>query len=327
MTATDPGDARIAGALAGAHVLVVGDVMLDDYALGNAQRISPEGPVPLIELIRSRSTPGGAANVARGIIALKGTVLLTGVIGDDDDGVRLRSAVEECGIPGNGLLVTTDRPTTTKLRVIANGQHIVRVDHEQRKQIDGILEERVVAWVHSHIREVDAVIVSDYAKGVISPETCTQIIGAARKVGVPIIVDPKGTDYAKYAGASVITPNIREAERVVRIEASASTEGVTSLASLLGALLPGTNVLITRGADGMLLRSGAGHITVIRVEAQEVHDVTGAGDTVVATLATALANGVALEDAVRLSNRAAAIAVTRIGAAAVTLEELTRGHS
>jgi rfaE bifunctional protein kinase chain/domain len=322
MTPPGPAPPDVVASLAGARVLVVGDVMLDEYAFGDVQRVSPEAPVPLVELTRRMSACGGAANAAHGVVALGGTALLAGVIGDDAEGAQLRSEVEACGVAGDGLVVVRGRPTTTKLRVIARAQHVVRIDHEHREEIDRAVRDRLIAWVRFHVRDVDAVIVSDYAKGVLSPATCLAIIEAAREAGAPVVVDPKGPDFTKYLGASVVTPNLREAASAARMALDSDARTVASIACRVAEIVPGANVLVTLGDDGMHLRSADGHVMTATVEAQAVHDVTGAGDTVVATLATALARGVSLQDAVRLSNQAAAIAVSRMGAVAVTLKDL-----
>ena len=317
---------HLRAALSGARVMVIGDVMVDDYLWGEVQRVSPEAPVPLVELTHRTSAPGGAANVARGVAALGGRAFLAGVVGDDADGVRLRAMVEASGVVGDGLLVAAGRPTTTKLRVIARGQHVVRIDHERRDDVSDSISRELQDWAHARLPDVDAVVVSDYAKGVVSLDTCARVIAATNEAGIPVIVDPKGPDVLKYAGASVITPNVREAELAARAAPRRDADPIGSLAEQLAELLPGTSVLITRGGEGMLLRSADRRITNIAVEARAVHDVTGAGDTVVATLAVALAKGVALVDAARLANRTAAIAVTRIGAVAVTLDDVADGQ-
>lgn len=309
--------------LAGAHIMVVGDVMLDDYLHGTVTRVSPEAAVPLMALTDRTSGPGGAANVASGIVALGGSAAVVGVVGDDEEGVRLRSLLKAGGVATDGVLVAACRPTTTKLRVLASGQHLVRVDHESCDEIDSILARQLREWVTTYVGDFDVLVVSDYAKGVVSASTCAALIEAATTQGVPVVVDPKGLDWEKYRGAAVIKPNLREAELV------ADTRGtdVVVLAEHLAERLPGTSILITRGADGMLLRRADGAVVNISVEPRAVFDVTGAGDTVVAALATALAKGFELEEAARLANRAAAIAVTRPGAIAVTLDDLANDHT
>jgi D-beta-D-heptose 7-phosphate kinase/D-beta-D-heptose 1-phosphate adenosyltransferase len=311
-------------ALAGARLLVLGDVMLDDYIWGEVSRISPEAPVPIVGLTRQTSVPGGAANVARGVVALGGTVLLAGIVGDDANGARLRATLRGCGIGDDGLLVTPGRPTTTKTRIVARAQQIVRVDHEECADIPVELGEMLVEWTLANVHDADAVILSDYDKGAVSAATSAGVIAAATAAGVPMVVDPKSAGVARYAGASVITPNVLEAEQATGLRAPGDDAGVTALARRLAELLPGTNIVITRGPDGMLLLSNDGSITTAALEPREVNDVTGAGDTVVATLATALARSVELADAVRLANQAAAIAVTQVGVAAVALEDLAR---
>lgn len=322
MTADDRGERELSSALTAARVLVVGDVMLDEYIWGDVARVSPEAPVPLVESTGRTSAPGGAANVARGAAALGAGVVLGGVVGDDATGLRLRSVLEACGLAGDGLLVSAGRITTSKCRVIAGGQHIVRIDREQRDRIGERLERDLIEWVGRHVRDVEAVAISDYDKGVVTPAVCAGAITAARSAGVPVVVDPKGADPRKYRGASVITPNVREAERLVGSERGSGAEHVAGLARDIADLLPDCAVLITRGQDGMLLRSADGRVTTIETEPRSIRDGTGAGDTVVSTIAAAMSGGLDLKAAIHLASRAASVAVTRPGAAVVTLEEL-----
>jgi len=306
--------------LAGARAVAVGDVMLDEYVWGHVSRISPEAPVPVVDVQGRSHVPGGAANVAAGVVALGGSAVLGGVAGADDPGARLREALAEIGVGADGVLRLDGRATTTKTRVIAHNQQVVRTDFEQRQPLSGDDERRLLEWASSALEDADVLVLSDYAKGVLTSSVTRRLIEAAGERGIPVVVDPKGVDYAKYRGATVLTPNVHDAERAAAYHVE-SYDDLLEVARRLGETLPGTALLITRGAEGMTLVSG-GDAVDIAAEARDVYDVTGAGDTVVATLAVALANGVELADAVRLANAAAGIVVGKVGTATVTLDEL-----
>lgn len=302
----------------GTKVLVVGDVMLDEYVWGDASRISPEAPVPVVEIARRTYVPGGAANAAAGVASLRGVPLLAGVVGRDPQADELRRALADSGVEYR-LAVDKGRPTTTKTRIMAQNQQLVRADSEQRASVPSDVEDELIEWIELSAATVDALIVSDYAKGLLSARFAARCIGAARKAAKPVIVDPKGIDYARYRGATVVAPNVQEAER------AASRDGATDLAEIareLMAVLDGSALLVTRGPAGMSLFCETEPPIDIPAAARNVFDVTGAGDTVVTTLAMALAHGVALEEAAELATEAAGIAVGKVGTAAVTLEEL-----
>jgi rfaE bifunctional protein kinase chain/domain len=306
--------------LRGATVLTVGDVMLDEYIWGQVSRISPEAPVPVVAVDRRTHLPGGAGNAAAGVAALDAKSVLCSIVGDDSAGDALRSALEECGIDCRGVVVEPERVTTVKTRVIAHSQQVVRTDIEERRALTDEFEDKLVASILAAVEGVDAVLISDYAKGIVSPRIAQETIEAARARDLPVVVDPKGRDYAKYRGATVLTPNVLDTERAANLQ-------IESYADLLEAgrrvqeLLDGARLLVTRGAEGMTLLAENGAVD-IAAKAHDVYDVTGAGDTVVAVLAVALARAVELEDAVRLANAAAGVAVGKVGAARVTLDEL-----
>ncbi len=310
----------LADRLAGSRVVTIGDAMLDEYVWGRVQRISPEAPVPVVEVQGRTQVPGGAANVAAGVVALDGAAWLGAVVGADPQADRLRHALEERGVDCGGLLVDPERATTTKTRVIAHNQQVVRADSEQRAPLGRELEDELLEWVDGVVADADAVVLSDYAKGVVSDRVARGAINVARRSGKPVVVDPKGLDYAKYRGATVLTPNVSDAERAANLPVERH-EDLLEVGRRLGGLLPGTLLLITRGAEGMSLLSESG-IVDIHAEAHAVYDVTGAGDTVVAGLAAALGRGLAIEDAARLANTAAGIVVSKVGTASVTLAEL-----
>ena len=300
--------------------LVVGDVMLDEYVWGQVNRISPEAPVPVVD-VRSRTyVPGGAANVAAGIAALGGRPLVGGVVGDDAAAAQLRGALSERGLELDGLVTAAGRSTTTKTRVIAHSQQVVRADVEERRPVSEASAEALRRWAEAQLGRADVVVVSDYAKGVVSAELAQGVIDAARGAGKQVVVDPKGTDYSKYRGATVITPNIADAKRAANLAPESFAE-LGEVARRLASVVPGTSLLITRGSEGMSLVSDSASIDVA-ASAKDVYDVTGAGDTVVAALAVALGSGLQLEDAVRLANAAAGVVVGKVGTATATLGEL-----
>jgi D-glycero-beta-D-manno-heptose-7-phosphate kinase len=311
----------------GRRVLVVGDVMLDEHIQGQVRRLSPEAPVPIVEIQSRRFHPGGAANVASNISSLGGTALLAGIVGADAAGARLGEELSSRGVTPQYLISAAGRRTTTKSRVMAGGQHIVRFDEECRLELSPEEEDALANRAVECAQQAHACIISDYAKGVATQKICQTVIAAASERGVPIVIDPKGTDYKKYAGATIITPNLNEARTLagtydarfharddsgILIEDIAETIMRRSSASLL----------ITRGSEGMsLFERGVVPVT-IRARARQVYDVTGAGDTVAATLALGLAAGLSLEIACRLGNLAAGIVVGELGASTISRETL-----
>ena len=306
--------------LPGVRVLTVGDLMLDEYVWGRVSRISPEAPVPVVEVEGHSHVPGGAANVASGVVALGGSALLGGTVGNDEHGRQLRAALAERSVDCGGVLDSDGRRTTVKTRVIAHSQQVVRTDFEQREPLDDALAERLLAWAGEVLPDTDVLVLSDYAKGLLTAPIIQGLIERAAAAEKPVVVDPKGVRYEKYRGATILTPNVHDAERAAQYPVQEDGD-LREVARRLESVLPGTQLLITRGAEGMSLMRGGESID-IAADARDVYDVTGAGDTVVATLAAALGRGVDLEDAVRLANAAAGIAVGKVGTASVTLDEL-----
>jgi rfaE bifunctional protein kinase chain/domain len=302
-------------------VVVVGDVMLDEYVWGDVDRISPEAPVPIVRVRERTHIPGGAANAAAGVVALGGAALLVGVVGEDPAGRALRAELDNRGIRGEGLVTSSGRATTTKTRVIAHNQQVVRTDVEEFDGPGAEVEAEVARAVTSAIGEAQAVIISDYGKGTISAEVASAVVAAAAAHGCPVIVDPKGADYAKYAGAAVLTPNVHELQLATRVQVS-DDASLVDAATALGAQLSSGAILVTRGAAGMTLFAADGTRTDIAAAAQAVYDVTGAGDTVAAVLGVALGSGMELEEAAGLANRAAGLVVGKVGTATVELAEL-----
>jgi D-beta-D-heptose 7-phosphate kinase/D-beta-D-heptose 1-phosphate adenosyltransferase len=307
------------------RVLVVGDVMLDVNLWGRVRRISPEAPVPVVELERESAEPGGAANNAANAAAVGAGVMLAGVVGDDAEGARLRALLAARGVDATGLVTEAGRPTTTKTRVVAHSQQVVRVDRERSDGVAPVSEAALLRWVSAHLPGAGGCIISDYAKGVVTASLAQGVIAAARAAGVPVVVDPKGTSYARYRGAAVVTPNLHEAELASGRTARSDAE-LAEVAAQLSAELDGAALLVTRGAAGMSLFVPGSEPAHVRAAAHQVFDVTGAGDTAITFLALALAAGAPLAAAMRLANRAAGVVVGKVGTATVTLDELRAGR-
>lgn len=314
--------AAIAARFTGISLLVVGDLMLDHFVWGSVSRISPEAPVPIVRQERETHSLGGAGNVALNVASLGGRAIPVGVRGDDGAGVLLERLCRESGLPVEGLVVASGRPTTVKMRVVAHHQHVVRVDREEDGPLDAVVAELVRQRALALLERADALILSDYDKGLISPDLLAALLPTAARRRIPVVVDPKVRHFALYRPATVITPNAREAMEAAGVRARTDEE-FDSLGRSLMARLGCPYLLITRGERGMLLVSAAGLLSIPTV-AREVFDVSGAGDTVVATLALALASGATVEEGALLANQAAGVVVGKVGTAAVTPEELLR---
>lgn len=306
--------------LRGHRVLVIGDLMIDEYLRGEVHRVSPEAPVPVLDLRATDHVLGGAANTAHNLARLGATVTVAGAVGDDAGAGILADALRSAGITAR-LTVDPTRPTTRKTRVVAGGHQIVRIDAERRAPLDGPALADLLAVIGDAIADADAVVLSDYAKGVITGDVTARAIAACQRRAVPLVVDPKRRDFAIYRGATVLTPNLHELEAACG-HPVADLAAIDRAAAALAAHLDDTALLVTRGADGMTLyqRGARGHH--VPAAAREVFDVTGAGDTVVAALTLALAAALPLPDAMDLASVAAAIAVSRRGTATVEPDEL-----
>lgn len=311
------------GRLAGHRVLCVGDVMLDRYVYGLVERVSPEAPIPVLREQRESVALGGAGNVVRNVIALGGLVDLVGVAGPDQAGYDIANQISD--LPQISSYVLTDgaRPTTLKTRFVANGQQLLRVDHETSEPLSSDMEQQVLQRMENAIQECSIVVLSDYAKGVLTPLVIRDAIALAKRKGVRVLVDPKGRDFARYAGASILTPNRRELSEATG-SAIATPEDAEKAARKLIASLKVEGVLAKLGGDGVCLVMDGQPALHDRATAREVFDVSGAGDTVVATLALALAGGIAPDDSARIANIAGAVVVGKIGTATVAREELER---
>ncbi len=311
-----------------AKILVIGDVMLDRYWWGSVHRISPEAPVPIVRLEDMSVVAGGAANVAGNIAGLGATPYLFGIKGDDGEAELLDSVLSEAGISDHQITAIEGRKTTIKTRIVAHHQHVVRIDQESSDPISTEVAESLLTQIADVLNEMDAVVVSDYAKGLLSDHLLEQLIGRCKELGKPIIVDPKGRDFSKYRGATLITPNKREAAEACGIDVLDHEAVSRSGKELLDALeLPA--LLITEGEHGMTLFERAGETLHFDSLARDVFDVTGAGDTVIATFAAAVATGSSFIEAAKLANAAAGLVVGKIGTTRVTrdmLDEFLRAN-
>ena len=310
--------------LSGRHVAVIGDVMLDHFLIGRVDRISPEAPVPVVRFAREEFRLGGAANVARNIGTLGGRATLVGLVGNDRAAADLRNHMDAAGLATSGLVEDGARPTTRKVRLVtARNQQVARIDYEAETDVLPVTRDALVARVRKAVMGCDAVVVSDYRKGVIDPAVIAAAIEGAGAEDAPLVVDPKGPQPGGYRGAALITPNHHEAELMTQA-AIRDADGARQAARTLHERT-GANVVITWGEHGMWIldRSAEGAVEEhLPAMSREVADVTGAGDTVVAVLALGVAAGAPLLDAARLANRAAGLVVARFGPAAVTPSEL-----
>ncbi len=302
------------------HVLVVGDVMLDRYVWGDVTRVSPEAPVPVVRVARRTEAAGGAANVAANLAGLGIRASLVTVFGADADGARLSALLTSLGVEIAGSLVLDSRPTITKTRVIGGHQQMMRLDEEETSPLETCEEASLVDAVSERLDGAAVVILSDYAKGVLSASCCREIIARAEGRGTPVLVDPKGLDYTKYAGATVVTPNVKELAAAAG-RADGDRDGLRLSAMHLRAQCRIGMWIITQGERGILLMDSSS-VRHFPAMARDVFDVSGAGDTVIATLAASMAAGLQIDDAVRLANIAAGVVVGKVGTVPIERSEL-----
>ncbi|MEQ1627535.1 MAG: D-glycero-beta-D-manno-heptose-7-phosphate kinase [Nitrospira sp.] len=304
-----------------ASLLVIGDLILDHYVMGRVSRISPEAPVPVVHVESETLRLGGAANVFNNILALGGKADLCGVIGADESGRLLLKELGQTRSGRGGVIIDHDRPTTRKSRVIAHNQQIVRYDMEGRQELKGTLQKRLLRYVESRIRELSCIVVSDYAKGVVSAALMTELTRLAALRKIPIIVDPKVEHFSYYKGVTVMTPNHLEATQAAGLHGD-DDQTINQAGAVIRQRLGCQSVLITRGEKGMSLYEGEGTSWHLPTQARQVYDVTGAGDTVIGTLALALATGASMREAATLANHAAGIVVGMVGTATVSPKQL-----
>ncbi len=303
------------------RVLVIGDLMIDEYLWGKVERISPEAPVQVVEVRLEELRLGGAGNVINNLVALGAKVQVVSALGDDADGRLLRNLLAEQEVDTRGILLVADRVTSRKTRVLANNQQIVRIDRETRVEISADMEQRLAEQIRAALPACQVLLISDYLKGVLSERLLQEIIAAARDAGVPVVVDPKGSDYSKYRGATALTPNRKEAQAASGTTIADKTSLCRAGQKLCSDL--GLEALVlTRSEEGMSLFYRNGSELHLPTEAREVFDVSGAGDTVLALIGLGLAGGLPLADAARLANLAAGIVVGKVGTSTVNAEEI-----
>ena len=309
-------------AAAQTRVVAVGDAMLDEYLVGDVDRISPEAPVPVLRVRERRYALGGAANVAQNVVAIGAECRLVAAIGDDGAGRQLSQMLSAIGVPEKGLL-TVSRPTTRKSRVVARSQQLVRIDDEDDADLSVPEAARLIAIIEEAIRTADALVLEDYNKGVLIPPVITRAIEAARAQGVPVIVDPKYRHFFSYRGATVFKPNRRELESALGAAVDLEhPEAIPNAIERLGV----EHLLLTLGERGMVLASRGKEPLSVPTVAREVYDVVGAGDTVTAYLAAVLGGGGTAAEAAVIANYAAGVEVGKLGAATVTPEEVLNAY-
>ncbi len=303
-------------------LLVVGDLMIDEYVWGDVDRISPEAPVPVVSVTREDYTLGGSGNVVNNLAALGAHILVAGVTGTGSGGDLMARIIESLGVNAGGVVQDPHRPTTRKTRILGGSQQVLRIDRETRRDIAGETRESIATYIQGALPAVDAVLISDYGKGLLTPDLLATIIRQAREHNKPAIVDPKGLDFEKYQNAFLITPNKKEAGLAAGIEI-VDQATLDRAAEIIFKKTGAQNLLITCGKEGMALYESSTGPYTIQSRARQVFDVSGAGDTVVAVTGLALAAGRTLRDAAALANLAAGIVVGKVGTATVTLAELT----
>lgn len=302
------------------RVVVLGDVMLDEFVWGDVTRISPEAPVPVVDVRRESIHLGGAANVLANLISLGARSTIIGVVGDDAGGERLRDNLNSLGAGLDSLVIDKSRPSTLKTRIIAHNQLVVRADRERRNPVSAEIEDEIISHVKVALTDADAFVISDYDKGVITPRILAEVLPFAYE-RLPVLVDPKLRNFNSYRPATLVTPNHHEAMRMTNTEDD-SNDGLYQAAKAIQSRLGCDAVLITCGDRGMMLLGDDDQPAYVRTAAREVYDVTGAGDTVIATLAAGLAVGATMLEAAMLANQAAGIVVGKVGTATANADEL-----
>jgi len=302
-------------------VLIVGDIMLDRYWWGSVSRISPEAPVPVVTLDKTSLLPGGAANVAANIAGLGAKPYLVGVVGEDREAKIFYEVLREANISSSYLVPLKYRQTTVKTRIVAHNQHVVRIDQESTRVLSKEEEQVIFKKIETIIDEVNIVIISDYAKGLITEKLAERLITKAVSLQKKILVDPKGKNYSKYRGATLLTPNQKEAIQATNLDDD-EENSIEKSGNILLESLSVEALLITRGEKGMTLFQKNKEIAHMKAFARKVYDVTGAGDTVIAVLAVMLASGADFKEAARIANISAGLVVEQIGTTAISLENL-----
>lgn len=303
------------------NILVVGDLMVDHYITGSASRLSPEAPVPIVNLKGESTTLGGAGNVVQNLISLGAGVMVCGVIGNDIYGEQLTQILHADGVTTDALVVDSNRTTTVKTRVLAGSHQLLRIDREVTDHLTEDLQQQLLTRLEPLIGQADIVILSDYSKGLFSPELTQQVIGLAKAQDKKVIIDPKGLDYTKYRGAYMIKPNRKELGEAARTGKVNMLDEVKLAAKTIFAQTEAEYLVVTLSEEGMVILSELTH-KLLPVKATSVFDVTGAGDTVLAAIAYFMASGFEIDEACELGNHAAAIVIKEIGSATTTVEQI-----
>ena len=306
---------------AGKRIAVVGDLMVDSYYWGTVNRVSPEAPVPVVDVVSESVRLGGAANVANNIQALGGESILVGLIGNDHPGQLFLDILKDQNLSAEGIVQDPSRPTTIKTRVIAHGQHVVRIDNESKADCPEHLQHRIIDAVKYHIHEIDGIILEDYNKGAMTTDIVREIIAVARKYDKIVTVDPKFNNFFEYKNVTVFKPNKREAEEAIGSRIRNSDDLVRAGKKLLEEL-QAENILLTRGEEGLTLFEKSGDISHMKSLATNVQDVSGAGDTVISTLTMALASRATIREAAALANCAASVVIGAVGIVPIRIEDL-----
>lgn len=304
-------------------VLVIGDLMIDHYIWGSATRLSPEAPVPIVNVKKESTTLGGAGNVVQNLVALGASVSVSGVIGNDASGIELIKILAGEGVETSSIIHDASRPTTVKTRVLAGSHQLVRVDREVTNPAPAELEKRLLDDLDKVIAGTDIILLSDYNKGLLSPQLTQRIISLAGKHQKKVVIDPKGLNYEKYSGAFIIKPNRKELAEAAKVEKITTTEELKQAAGAIFAQTGANYLVVTLSEEGMAILT-AERCELLPVKATEVFDVTGAGDTVIATIAYFIALGMTVEEACELANHAAAIVIRHIGSATTTVNEILK---
>jgi len=314
---------RIVKQFVGKKVLIIGDVMLDEYVFGTTSRLSPEAPIPIVDVEKTVHVPGGAANAAFNLRSIGDETFLVGVVGKDEQAQQVKALLEEKGVKTDGLFVDPSRPTTLKSRIISQNQHIVRIDREKKHPLSKEMEKKLLRFVLPQIAKSDIVLISDYDKGVVTSGLAQTVIATAKKKGKKVLVDPKGVDFSKYRGCFMVTPNLKELEIALRME-KLDIKTLPQSAKMLLVHVNADAVLVTLSKHGMALLEKNGRYIHLPAPNVRVVDISGAGDTAIATFALALAAGADFEEAMFISTFACAVVIGKPGTATCSREELYR---
>ena len=314
---------KLIAGMKGKRIAVIGDLMLDRYIWGSVSRISPEAPVPVVDMEQEQARLGGAANVAKNIKSLGGEPLLIGVIGNDNSGRQLVEILCDGNFDPDGIITDNTRPTTVKTRVIAHNQHVVRIDREQKSEISSKIQDQILDVLRSNLQSIDGIIIEDYNKGVLAKDLIIALINLANKKNKVIAVDPKFNNFFEYKNVTVFKPNRKEAEEVMGTRLK-SEKDVLKAGKILLEKLKAKNILLTRGENGMSLFEANGDVSHVPTKALNVADVSGAGDTVISTLTMALTGDANIKEAAAIANFAGGVVCGYVGIVPIDPKELQR---